>query len=163
MESVGERDLVKDVLEDLGAQFEFRKVAVRPGKPFAFAWWRGVPVCVLPGNPAAAFVCYQEFVRRLILGMAGRENVELPRLRATLTGRAKSKTDSRYILFGNLKITRFGFLVDPLENQCSALVRNPATANALILLPEGPAVYEPGDQVIVQVVNWDGVAVENSV
>ena len=161
--SVGERDLVKDVLEDLGAEFEFRKVAVRPGKPFAFAWWRGVPVCVLPGNPAAAFVCYQEFVRPLILGMAGRENVELPRLRATLTGRAKSKTGSRYILFGNLKITRFGFLVDPLENQCSALVRNPANANALILLPEGPAVYEPGDPVIVQVVNWDGVAVENSV
>lgn len=160
--SVGERDLVKHVLEDVGAEFEFRRVSIRPGKPFAFAWWRGVPVCVLPGNPAAAFVCFQEFVRPLLLGMGGRENITPQTVPATLAGRAKSKAGSRYILFGNLKISRFGFVVEPLANQCSALVRNPATANALILLPEGPAVYEPGDRVTVQVLNWDRVVAENS-
>lgn len=161
--SVGERDLIKAVLEDMGTEFEFRKVAIRPGKPFAFGWWRGLPVCVLPGNPAAAFVCYQEFVRPIVLRMAGRETVELPTVRATLAGHAKSKAGSRYILFGNLSITRFGFLVEPLENQCSALVRNPATANALIVLPEGPATYESGDQVVVQVLNWDSVVPGNAV
>jgi molybdopterin molybdotransferase len=104
--SVGERDMVKDILEDLGAEFAFRRVAVRPGKPFAFAWWHGVPVCVLPGNPAAAFVRFQEFVRPLVIGMAGRANIELPTVNATLLGRAKSKAGSRYILFGNLTISR---------------------------------------------------------
>jgi len=156
--SVGERDLIKSALEEMGAEFEFRKVAIRPGKPFAFGRWRGLPVCVLPGNPAAAFVCYHEFVRPLVLRMAGRETFELPVLTATLAGYAKSKPGSRYVLFGNLSITRFGFVVEPLTNQCSALVRNPATANALILLPEGPAQYNSGDQVSVQVLNWDDVA-----
>jgi molybdopterin biosynthesis enzyme len=47
----------------MGAVFEFRQVAIRPGKPFAVGWWGGLPICVLPGNPAAAFVCFQEFVR----------------------------------------------------------------------------------------------------
>ena len=155
--SVGERDLIKAVLEGLGAEFEFRRVAIRPGKPFAFGRWRGLPVCILPGNPAAAFVCHQEFVRPVVLGMAGRENVELPTVQATLAGCAKSKAGSRYFLFGNLSITRLGFLVNPLENQCSALVRNPAMANALIVVPEGPAVYESGDQVTVQVLSWDNV------
>jgi molybdopterin molybdotransferase len=159
--SVGERDLIKAVLEEMGAQFEFRRVAMRPGKPFAFGRWWGVPVCVLPGNPAAAFVSYQEFVRPAVLRMAGRAIVELPAVRATLAGRAGSKAGSRYFLFGHLTITRFGFLVEPLENQCSALVRNPATANALIVVPEGPAVYESGDQVTVQVLDWESVAHEN--
>jgi molybdopterin molybdotransferase len=161
--SVGERDLIKAVLEDMGAEFELRKVAVRPGKPFAFGRWRGLPVCVLPGNPAAAFVCYQEFVRPTLLRMAGRERVDLPTVMATLAGHAKSKPGSRYILFGNLSITRFGFLVEPLENQCSALVRNPAMANALIVLPEGPATYESGDRVTVQVLDWDSVVHEKDI
>ena len=159
--SVGERDLIKSALEEMGAEFEFRKVAIRPGKPFAFGRWRELPVCVLPGNPAAAFVCYHEFVRPLVLRMAGRETFELPVLTATLAGYAKSKPGSRYVLFGNLSITRFGFVVEPLTNQCSALVRNPATANALILLPEGPAQFNSGDQVSVQVLNWDDVALES--
>ncbi|HEV2400578.1 MAG TPA: gephyrin-like molybdotransferase Glp [Candidatus Sulfotelmatobacter sp.] len=159
--SVGERDLIKPVLEEMGAEFEFRWVAMRPGKPFAFGRWRGVPVCALPGNPAAAFVSYHELVRPAVLRMAGREHVELPTVRATLAGRARSKSGSRYFLFGHLTITRFGFLVEPLENQCSALVRNPATANALIVVPEGPAVYESGDRVTVQVLDWESVAREN--
>ncbi len=161
--SVGERDLIKSALEEMGAEFEFRKVAIRPGKPFAFGRWQGLPVCVLPGNPAAAFVCFHEFVRPLLLRMAGRERIDLPTVRATLAGRAKSKLGSRYVLFGNLSITRFGFVVEPLDNQCSALVRNPATANALIVLPEGLASYESGDQVMVQVLNWDSAVQETPI
>lgn len=160
--SVGERDLVKTVLEDIGAEFEFRRVAIRPGKPFAFGWLPGLPVCVLPGNPAAAFVCYQQFVRPLLLRLAGRNEIDLPTLPATLVGKAKSKAGSRYFLFAILKVSRFGFLVEPLNNQCSALVRNPAKANALIALPEGPAAYETGDQVKVQVLDWSSIQHENS-
>ena len=60
--SAGERDLVKSVLTELGAEFHFTHVAMRPGRPFGFAEWGGIPVCVLPGNPAAAFVCFQKLV-----------------------------------------------------------------------------------------------------
>lgn len=160
--SVGERDLIKNTLEELGTEFEFRSVGMRPGKPFAFGWWQGLPVCVLPGNPAAAFVCWQQFVRPLVLGMAGQEEIELAAVNATLVGRAKSKAGSRYFLFGRLKISSSGFLVEPLANQCSALVRNPAIANALIALPEGPVAYESGDQVTVQVLDWKSVVQEPS-
>lgn len=161
--SVGERDFVKAVLEEMGAEFEFRRAAIRPGKPFAFARWHGVPVCVLPGNPAAAFVCYQEFVRPALLRMAGREKVELPVVNATLRGRAKSKAGSRYILFAKLSTTRSGFVVEPLPNQCSALVRNPAIANALILLPEGPATFATGATVAAHVLSWETVVEANCV
>jgi molybdopterin molybdotransferase len=158
--SVGERDLVKFVLEDMGVDFEFRRAAMRPGKPFAFAMWGTLPVCVLPGNPTAAFVCFHEFVRPAVLGMAGRTKTELPTVKARLTGRAKSKAGSRYVVLARLRIADAGFVVDPLENQCSALVRNPATANGFILLPEGPATYDPGQEVTVQVLDWESATTD---
>lgn len=159
--SVGERDLVKSVLERMGVDFDFRRVALRPGKPFAFGRWGTLPVCVLPGNPSATFVCFQEFVGPILLRMAGRRKLELPTVRATLTGRAKSKAGSRYIVLAHLSMTGSDFLVRPLENQCSALVRNPAMTNGLIVLPEGPATYEAGDQVPVQVLDWESAITED--
>lgn len=158
--SVGERDMVKSVLEDIGIDFEFRRVAMRPGKPFALGLWGALPVCVLPGNPSAAFVCFQEFVRPVVLKMAGCARTELATVKATLTGRAKSKAGSRHIVFARLAITDSQFFVQPLENQCSALVRNPAMANSLILLPEGPASYDSGDEVTVQVLDWESTVNE---
>ena len=153
--SVGERDLVKSILEQMGLEFEFRRVAMRPGKPVAFGMWDTLPVCVLPGNPTAAFVCFQQIVRPALLKMAGRTITEQPMVKAQLAGTTKSKAGSQYIVLARLSVSGSQFLVRPLENQCSALVRNPATANALIHLPEGPALYESGDHVDVQVLDWE--------
>ena len=153
--SVGERDLVKSLLEELGVEFRFRGVAVRPGKPFGFGTWEGLPVCVLPGNPAAVFVGFQEFVRPALLRMAGRNHTELPTVRATLRGHVKSKAQLHYVVLSRLALTAEGFEVTPLKNQCSVLVRTSAEANSLIVLPEGPASYDAGDTVEVQVLDWD--------
>jgi molybdopterin molybdotransferase len=157
--SVGERDLVKGLLAELGATFRFRQVAMRPGKPIGFAVWDGLPVVVLPGNPAAAFVGFQEFVRPALARLAGRspQRAELPAVRARLRGRAGSKAGRRYILLAQLAWGPAGFEVTPLPNQCSVLVRSAAEANALILLPEGPAGFETGDWVDVQVLDWERV------
>src|SRR6202007_5240 len=64
--SAGKRDFVKSVLREFGADFRFTSIHMRPGKPFGFAEWAGVPVCVLPGNPAASFVSFQKLVRPAI-------------------------------------------------------------------------------------------------
>ncbi len=82
--SAGERDLVKSVLTELGAKFHFTTVAMRPGRPFGFAEWGGMPVCVLPGNPAAAFTCFQKLVRPALARLSGHPATELPRLYARL-------------------------------------------------------------------------------
>ncbi|MBS1721925.1 MAG: molybdopterin molybdotransferase MoeA [Armatimonadetes bacterium] len=70
--SVGERDFAKDALCALGFAFEFEKVAVKPGKPFAFAHkGRQVAFC-LPGNPMSALVTFSVFVWPYLLGCQGR-------------------------------------------------------------------------------------------
>ena len=74
--SAGVLDLVPGVLKSLGVEQRFHKVSIKPGKPV----WFGVHtnqqgkqryVFGLPGNPVASFVCFELFVRPLLLALAG--------------------------------------------------------------------------------------------
>ena len=83
--SVGEHDLVKDALRDLGAQIDIWRVAVKPGKPFLFAKIGTCTVFGLPGNPVSAFVTFLQFVRPAILKMMGSTYLNLPQVPAKVT------------------------------------------------------------------------------
>ncbi|MFT8541039.1 molybdopterin molybdotransferase MoeA [Acetobacter sp.] len=60
--SVGQTDNVLPVMEQLGASCLFRRVKIRPGKPFTLMQLGSVPVFCLPGNPGATAICAQVFV-----------------------------------------------------------------------------------------------------
>jgi molybdopterin molybdotransferase len=60
--SVGDRDGVRDALRALGVEGSFRKVRVKPGKPFFFGTRDGTAVFGLPGNPVSAWVTFLLFV-----------------------------------------------------------------------------------------------------
>jgi molybdopterin molybdotransferase len=156
--SKGERDLVKGVLHDLGAKFLFDQVAMRPGKPFGFAIWHGKPVCVLPGTPAAAFVCFQELVRPAMARLAGRHATNLPVVRARLQGSLHARAERRYFVLARLDLVPDGFVVTPLDNQCSALVRTAADANAIIVVREtlsgAASRMNSGELLEVEVLEW---------
>ena len=159
--SVGERDLVKSVLTELGAEFRFTHVAMRPGRPFGFAEWDAMPVCVLPGNPAAAFMCFHKLVRPALARLSGRRETELPKLRARLDGELHTRPDRRYFVFARLHSEPEGFFVKPLANQCSALVRTAADANAIVTVCEAAAGSTAGllwgEMVDVEVLDWPSV------
>jgi molybdopterin molybdotransferase len=156
--SRGERDFVKGVLKDLGAEFLVEQVAMRPGKPFGFAMWHGKPVCVLPGTPAAAFVCFQELVRPAMARLAGRHATNLPVVRARLRGSLHARAERRYFVLARLDLAADGFVVTPLANQCSALVRTAADSNSIIVVREtssgGASRMNSGELVEVEVFEW---------
>ena len=68
--SVGEEDHVKTAVERIG-RLTFWKVAVKPGKPFAFGDLSGIPFIGLPGNPVSAFLSFCLFARPFILKKQG--------------------------------------------------------------------------------------------
>jgi molybdopterin molybdotransferase len=72
--SVGERDLVPEVLAELGESL-FHGVALRPGHPVAGAVVDGTPVLALPGYPVSAYVCAAALLRPAVAWTAGADPV----------------------------------------------------------------------------------------
>ncbi len=71
--SVGEHDLVRDVLGGAGLELDFWKIAMRPGKPLMFGRLGETRLLGLPGNPVSTLVCAILFLKPAIgrlLGLA---------------------------------------------------------------------------------------------
>ena len=97
--SVGPYDVVKTAIETIG-QIDLWRVAVQPGKPFAFGTaprpGGGSPVLLfgLPGNPVSSAVTFELFVRPAIRALAGRRDLLRPVDRGIL-GERVSKSQGR--------------------------------------------------------------------
>jgi molybdopterin molybdotransferase len=116
---------------------------------------------VLPGNPAAAFVCFQKLVRPALARLSGRGTMELPQLPARLDRELHGRPGRRYFVLARLHCTQNGFVVKPLANQCSALVRTAADANAILTVDETAsersARLRRGEMVDAEVFDWSSV------
>jgi molybdopterin molybdotransferase len=153
--SVGERDFVKPALDDLGATFSFRSVAMRPARPSAFARLGASRIVALPGNPAAVSVALAELVRVAIARLAGRADARLPRMTARVRGEIHGKGDRTYFAFVALGIDADGVLeATPLENQCSALTRTSADASGFAVVPPDRGDVRDGTTIEVDVFDW---------
>ncbi len=75
--SVGEADFTKDILEKLGT-VNFWKIAMKPGKPFAFGKLENAWFCGLPGNPVSALVTFYQLVQPAIAKLSGYSQWQMP-------------------------------------------------------------------------------------
>ncbi|HAI50361.1 MAG TPA: molybdopterin molybdotransferase, partial [Enterobacteriaceae bacterium] len=85
--SVGEADYTKTLLEELG-EITFWKLAIKPGKPFAFGRLPDSWFCGLPGNPVSAALTFYQLVIPLLAKLSGQHTPALPQ---TLRVRAASR------------------------------------------------------------------------
>ena len=88
--SVGDRDHVRAALAAAGISLELYKVAMKPGKPFAFGMRAGAhpaPVFGLPGNPVSTVVAFELFLRPALLAMQGARVVLRPQATVDTQGR----------------------------------------------------------------------------
>ncbi len=101
--SVGPYDVVRGAFEAIG-RINLWRVAVQPGKPFAFGTadrpGGGVPVLLfgLPGNPVSSFVTFELFVRPALRRLAGRPDVLRPVDRGVLGERVSKSRGRRAFL-----------------------------------------------------------------
>jgi len=145
--SVGDYDVVRFAFAAENFQPIFEKIAVKPGKPTWFSSSPSALVLGLPGNPAAAMVTAQLFLRPLIAALTG---ASLPKaLQKAHTATALPKTANREeYLRAILTIDAQGRAnVQAAENQDSSLLSPFLTANALIRRPPGSTAVAAGDLV----------------
>jgi molybdopterin molybdotransferase len=148
--SVGDYDLVKDVLSELGSTMRFWKVALKPGKPLAFGIIGDRPAFGLPGNPVSSMVAFDQFVRPALLKMSGRKEIFLRTFRARLTQEINIKPGRMTFLRSMLKVEADGFSVTPLPRQGSGVISTMVKANSYIVVPVDVSAMKTGDAVRVQ-------------
>ncbi len=145
--SVGDRDLVRPVLEAAGMQLDFWKVAIRPGKPVLFGRLEGMRVLGLPGNPISCLVAARVFLVPLILRLLGRP-VRGDEHTALLAHDLPANGARQHYMLARLVPSDAGLpQVSALASQDSARISGLVAADAFIVrAPDAPAV-RAGDSV----------------
>ncbi len=148
--SVGDYDFVKDVMQRLGMEMVFWKVAMRPGQPLAFGTIAGKPVYGLPGNPVSSMISFEQFVRPSLLKMMGYRNIFRPVIEATLREEIRKLTGRRYFIRGSVSFEQDQYVVTTTGEQGSGILRSMVKANGLIVIPEDQEIVRAGERVKVQ-------------
>ncbi|TIN68916.1 MAG: molybdopterin molybdenumtransferase MoeA, partial [Mesorhizobium sp.] len=137
--SVGDHDLIHDVLTGEGMTLGFWKIAMRPGKPLMFGRLGDIRCIGLPGNPVASLVCSQLFLKPLLARLGGRNHRQ--DIRPARLGAAMPANDLRQDYVRAVVREDDGVLVaTPFGIQDSSMLRMLADANGLIVrAPFAPA------------------------
>jgi molybdopterin molybdotransferase len=134
--SMGDYDLVKAALKDIGAEIYFDRVIIRPGKPIVFARRNSTFFFGLPGNPVSTSVTFNVFVRPAIRKMQGATSPCLQTVRARLSGDLRDGSSRRSYLPGRVSVQDGQTVVESLKWGGSSDLVAFMRANALIVVPE---------------------------
>jgi len=151
--SVGDYDLVKDVLGRIGFRMEFWGVAMRPGQPLAFGTIGGKPTFGLPGNPVSSMVSFEQFVRPSLLRMMGHTRLFRPVVEAVLKEEISKKPGRRYFMRARVSMEQDRYVVTTTGPQGSGILNSMVEANGLIIVPEETAEIKAGETVRVQILD----------
>lgn len=132
--SVGDRDFVKESIQALGGEILFWKVNMKPGKPVACAELGGKPVFALPGNPVAAMVAFEMFVRPALLKMMGHSRIFRPTIRATLLEPVANRGDRPNLIRMRATLDNGRCTATTTGNQSSANLTSLTRGNAFLRL-----------------------------
>ena len=144
--SMGDLDLVKPLLSEL-AQVHFRRVFMKPGKPFNFATSGDTLVFSLPGNPVSALVGFELFIRPALRSMLGATEIDRPRTRVWLDHRVQP-VDRIEFQRGIVRVDSDGHLrASTTGPQASSRLASLVGANALIVVPPGAEPLPEGSRV----------------
>lgn len=133
--SVGKYDFVEAVLHDLGAEFFFDAIAIRPGKPAVFGICRGKFVFGLPGNPVSTMVTFELLAVPAIDLCGGLEPRPLPLLKAKLAKPVEQKGRRTHFLPALLHWELGEPVVEELSWQGSGDVAALVNANCFLVVP----------------------------
>jgi len=137
--SVGDHDLVREVLTGLGMELDFWKIAMRPGKPLMVGRLGATHMLGLPGNPVSSLVCAHLFLLPLLARLGGREHHANIR-NAVLGSDMRENDQRRDYVRASAYPGSAGLVATPFAVQDSSMLKTLAAANCLIIRePHAPA------------------------
>jgi molybdenum cofactor synthesis domain-containing protein len=153
--SVGEKDLVKRTMLDLGVEQVCWGVKFKPGKPLFYGTRGETRLFGLPGNPVSAVVCFDLFVRPALMRMTGRTDKNRPRITVYFERQIVNKFGRLHAMRVSLRRTEKGWLAESVGAQGSGLVSSLAKADALALIGPASDGIPPGELIEAIVLRQD--------
>ncbi|WP_445374303.1 molybdopterin molybdotransferase MoeA [Photorhabdus tasmaniensis] len=152
--SVGEADYTKQMLDELG-EISFWKLAIKPGKPFAFGKLKNAWFCGLPGNPVSAVLTFYQLVQPLIARLSGFTAWQPPmRLHAKVTTPLKKTPGRTDFQRGIVSVNEQGELeVRTTGHQGSHIFSSFSLGNCFIVLERERGRVEAGEIVKIELFN----------
>jgi molybdopterin molybdotransferase len=155
--SVGDYDYVKTALEELGVEFKFTKVAIKPGKPTVFGLMGEKPVFGLPGNPVSSMMTFEQFARPAILKMMGKRRLLRPVVDAILEEDIKKKPERMSLVRAVARKEGSDYYVTTTGPQGSGILVSMDHANSVIIFKPGFEHLKKGERVKTQLITMPEV------
>jgi molybdopterin molybdotransferase len=147
--SVGERDLAKQVLDELGEPGVLvHGVSLKPGKPTIIGLANGKPVFGLPGHPLSAMVSFHCIVRPILRRLGGELTLRDPSVRARLSRKVPSEAGRTELVRVRLVQSDDGLLAEPLFGKSAGLA-SLTEADGFVEVPLGVEGLDEGTEVDV--------------
>jgi molybdopterin molybdotransferase len=148
--SVGDADYVKEILDEIGT-INFWKVAIKPGKPFAFGKLGNALFCGLPGNPVSSYVTFEKLVTPVLQKLSGQKYLPTPHFVAKAACLIKKRPGREDYQRGIFYRDEYGKLwVKPNGKQGSGIMSSIANANCYIVLDQDAGDIKQGEAVNIQ-------------
>jgi molybdopterin molybdotransferase len=138
--SVGEEDHVKTVVQSLGS-LDLWRIAIRPGKPFAYGRVQDKPFLGLPGNPVSVFVTLLIVARPFLFACQGIADTALRAVPLTAAFDRQGGAREDY-----LRVRAAPAGLEAFPNQGSGVLYSTAWGDGLVRQPAGQDI-RAGDRV----------------
>jgi len=151
--SVGIKDFVSDAVNTLGKPGVIAHgISIRPGMPTALAAIDNKPVILTPGNPVAAIIAFNTFVRPIVTKVLGIStgHVKGQIIKARMARKAPSQTGLRTFLRVMIEKGDEGFTAEPVRTSGAGIISSLVRANGMVIIPEWKEGLEQGEEVDVE-------------
>lgn len=151
--SVGEADFIKEILAEIG-EIGFWKLAIKPGKPFAFGKLPSSVFFGLPGNPVSAMVTLYQLAVPALLTLGGIQAKPTIRFNAIVKNKLKKSPGRTDFQRGNYAVDEDGHLVvNTTGSQGSGVFSSMSRSNCFIVLEQDRGNVEIGETVNIEPYN----------
>ncbi len=145
--SMGDYDLVPDILREMGVEVLFHKVAQKPGKPILYGKKGSTHIFGLPGNPVAVFIGFELYVGPLIRQLAGEGNFQTKWHKGVSTAEFKVNGDRTIFKPAIVEPVDGLWKVQPVPSHGSADIYSIVGTNAFAKFKEGKYSVPEGTEV----------------
>ncbi|SNR99266.1 molybdopterin molybdotransferase [Anaerovirgula multivorans] len=151
--SVGDHDLAKEAFQEVGGEMLFWRVRMKPGTPIAVAKKEDKLILGLSGNPAAAYITFEQFVRPIILKKMGRTKYQLMEVKSILKSDFTKVSNQNRFVRGNTYYRDGKYYTKLPGKHSSGVLTSLSGINSLFYIKAATGPYKKGDEITVQLLN----------